>query len=197
MVFGRVVAAEHDPALGFVPETGYERDEIVRSPRDFRPVGLGAAVGLRRSRVLDIGGFDPMLGPGARFRAFDDQDIALRLLLAGIPVVYSRSPAVVHHGFRTYEQGRSLIRGYTLGGSAAYGKYLKCGRPIGLWFITRQITRDVLGDGLRAVRLRQKPPVLGRLRSIISGTVQGIMAPVDRSTLTFVDPQESDPELYA
>jgi glycosyltransferase involved in cell wall biosynthesis len=66
MVFGRVVAAEHDPALGFVPETGYERDEIVRSPRDFRPVGLGAAVGLRRSRVLDIGGFDPMLGPGAR-----------------------------------------------------------------------------------------------------------------------------------
>lgn len=63
-------------------------------------VGTGANFAVRREVVLALGGFDPLLGPGAPARGGDDIDLFLRLLLAGHTISYEPA-AVVWHTHRS------------------------------------------------------------------------------------------------
>ena len=118
-VYCDVAAAPHDSGAGFIPyQRGLDR-RFVRLRSYDLAVGMGAAVGYRRSAVLAVGGFDESLGAGSRFRSAEEVDLAMRLLAAGHSVRSVTTASVVHHGFRTHQEGRALVRGYMFGSAAS------------------------------------------------------------------------------
>src|SRR4029079_1375471 len=92
-----------------------------------RARGMGAGMAVRRRAVLSLGGFDEQLGPGGRLRSGEARDLAARALVAGWWVLQIPDAYVVHHGFRTWVEGRSLTRRDWFGIGAAYAKQLKIG----------------------------------------------------------------------
>jgi GT2 family glycosyltransferase len=78
--------------------------------------GTGANFAVRRSVVLDIGGFDPLLGAGAPGLGGEDLDMFLRIILSGYRICYLPSAFVWHRhrsdpralGEQTYSYGHGL-----------------------------------------------------------------------------------------
>ena len=106
VAFCRVEACPYDPADGYVPQSK-DPKRLLRSARDLRGTrGMGAGMALRRHVLTDLGGFDELFGPGARFMSADDVDVAIRVLLRGWHVYETGDRPVIHHGFRTLRQGR-------------------------------------------------------------------------------------------
>ena len=73
---------------------------------------------VRRDVMLELGGFDELFGPGARFMSADDVDVAVRVLLRGWHVYTTGDRRVVHHGFRTLREGRDHAAVVTTSASA-------------------------------------------------------------------------------
>jgi GT2 family glycosyltransferase len=184
-VYCDVEAAAHDGAAGFIPyQLGVDRRFDRLSSYDLA-VGMGAAVGYRREAVAAVGGFDESLGAGGRFKSAEEVDIAMRMLATGHAVRYITSARVVHHGFRTNDEGRVLVRGYMYGSAAALAKLVKC-REIGVAGpIARLVWASVVKVVWNSVRRGRIPPVLGRITSILKGVVDGLATPVDRVTKRF------------
>lgn len=164
VVFGNVLPGPHDRALGFIP--AYVRDArfCARGMRDKHQVeGMSACMGLRRSVWQVLGGFDPMLGVGAPFKSAAESDLTIRALLAGYFGYETPDVAVVHHGFRTWAEGRALIHRYWYGTGAMFAKHAKRGHWSVLrlllqlawrWAFGRSRVADSLGgDRYRALRL--------------------------------------------
>lgn len=85
----------------------------------------GAAMAVRRSAVLAVGGFDESLGPGTAGRAGEDHDLALRLREAGWRVVVADAPPVVHAAWRSTDEERANARTYERGAGAVVGRALR------------------------------------------------------------------------
>jgi glycosyltransferase involved in cell wall biosynthesis len=82
LVYCTVDVGPHDEKLGFIP--GYQREgsETIRTMwQKARARGIGAGLAVRRSTLLDVGGFDELLGPGSRFHACVDGDLSVRAIL--------------------------------------------------------------------------------------------------------------------
>lgn len=128
VVFGNVLPGPHDAAEGFVP--AYVRAEpfLARRISD-KPhaEGMGACMAVRRTTWIEIGGFDERFGAGAMFRSSEENDFAIRALLAGWRVYETPTMAVVHHGFRPWRDGKTLAAGYLFGVGAMYAKHIGCG----------------------------------------------------------------------
>lgn len=186
LLFGPVEAAPCDDAAGFVPAGPISADRVVHRVRDYRPgEGIGANLRCRRSAVLELGGFDEHLGAGTDLKSAEEVDVVIRTLLRGGSVATSRSGGVVHHGFRTHEQGRTLIRGYMLGTAAAYTKLVKSGHVSASVPFARAVWVSLVPVTVDALRARQLPPIVGRVRSLLVGAWAGLRRPVDRTTLCF------------
>lgn len=186
MAFCRVDAAEHDNTKGFVPDHVIERPLLVRSLLSkSRARGIGAGMAVRRNAVLGLGGFDPELGPGAPLRSGEDRDLAARVLAAGWWLYETPTATVVHHGFRTWSEGRDLTRRDWYGIGAAYAKLLKCGH-IGVLVV---LAHEVAYIGLvkHAARALSRHGTLGlrRLVYFVQGMAAGFRAPVDRRSSVF------------
>jgi GT2 family glycosyltransferase len=180
MVFGPVDAAPCDTSVGFVPAGPITQRRTFDRVRTYDPrAGIGASCGVRRSAVMELGGFDPLLGAGARFKSGEEVDMALRLLLAGYHVVHDTSTAVVHHGFRTFDQARSLVRGYMYGTAACHIKLVRSGHPAVLGSFARALWGSLAPPILSAVRARQVPRVLGRITWSARGIGDGVRTPRD------------------
>jgi len=190
VVFCDVLAAPHDPREGFVPATMARENRLITGLRSWcaagaSDVGLGAGMALRRSLVQSVGGIDAHLGSGAHFRSGWETDVALRVLLHEYQIYRTNQVSVLHYGFRTHEQGRNLIRRYTFGTAAAYGKLFRCGYwrlvPVFLFEIWKTLLKPTAKHLLRL----RKPPVLGRAMSLIQGFSQGWRARIDRNREVF------------
>ncbi len=190
VVFCDVLAAPHDPRAGFVPATMVRENRLITGLWSWcaagaSDVGLGAGMALRRSLVQSVGGIDAYLGSGGHFRSGWETDVALRVLLHGYQIYRTNRVSVLHYGFRTHEQGRTLIRRYTFGTAAAYGKLFRCGYrrlfPVFLFEIWKTLLKPTAKHLLRL----RKPPVLGRAVSLLQGFSQGWRARIDRTREVF------------
>jgi GT2 family glycosyltransferase len=198
VAFCRVDTPVYDRATGYIPDFAQPR-RLVRSVSAFRDRrGLGAGMALRRDVVLKLGGFDEQLGPGARFMAADDMDLALRALLSGWHVYNTGDRPIVHHGFRTLEEGREHARRDFVGLGAACAKPLRAGhlRAIvipGWEFLVHALWPPI--DDLISLR---RPRGLSRINGFIAGFVGGLRAPLDPVHMVFVspawDPRDAGPD---
>lgn len=185
LVFGNVTPARHDAAAGFVPS--YVRGEplLARGIDQKHEVeAIGACMGFKRSLWQLLNGFDELLGAGGPLRSAEDTDFTMRALLAGHYVYETPAVAVVHHGFRTWEQGRGLIEGYMYGLGAALVKQIKCGHWAVLGVLGRLAWRWAFGRPV--VDLGHRPPRLRRLLAFLGGVAAGVVTPVDRGSGHYV-----------
>ena len=185
-VFSRVVAGPHDEAAGFVPHFPVPERRVWTSGWRLANPEMGAAMGVRRPAVEAIGGFDEQMGPGGRFPSADDTDIANRLLAAGWHVIDTDRTEVVHHGFRTFAQGRELTRRDWIALGAAFGKAARCrlwgAVANGAWLAFRLGLVDPL---VEAAGRRTRPTGLRRSVHFAHGFGQAYASDVDRRTMRF------------
>jgi len=186
IVFCNVDPEPYDRATGYVPAYHRTSDRALRVVGDAKQgIGLGAGMALRRSAILELGGFDETFGPGARFRSGDDWDLAVRALLRGWQVHDTASVSVLHYGFRTLADGREhALRDWVAIG-ALCAKPLRAGYASILPVATALFLREALWPPLRNLLRLERPSGLARIAGFIRGFVEGLRTPVDRATLTF------------
>jgi glycosyltransferase involved in cell wall biosynthesis len=190
IVFCNVTASPHDQRAGYIPAYQRRRSRLVRwVGATCAGHGLGAGMALRRDVVNALGGFDEALGPGARFPAADDWDIAFRALLSGWHIYETSSVSILHHGFRTFAEGRAHARRDWIGIGALCAKLLRA-RHFGagavlFWDFSAHALWPPCAELLRL----RRPRGLARIVGFVQGLGQGLRLPVDPKTLQFV--QES------
>ena len=187
VAFCCVEAGEHDRTTGFVPDYVRTGDRMLTTMHDARHVrALGAGMAVRRNMVEEIGGFDPMLGPGSRFQDCDDRDIAIRALLARCHVYETSTIAVKHFGFRSWQQGRQLTRRNFLGIGATYSKFLKCGHIELIYIPAYEFIKYALWPPIRDLLHLRQPSGIVRITAFVRGFIEGLRTPLDRTTMTFI-----------
>ena len=187
VVFGAVVAGEHDPAVGYVPAYSRDAPFLARSPRDkWRIEGMGACMAIRRSTWESLGGFDERLGPGADFPAAGEGDFAYRALRSGWWIYETPAIAVLHHGFRSTAEGRVLFVRYALGTGAMMIKHLRCGTPGSARLLGRMAWRWARGRRPPGLQLGSHDAPAGRLSGFARGFVAGAVARIDRERCLYL-----------
>ncbi len=207
----QAILADHDVAMAFcavdepvgrdldgytpvhmVEVTSTLRSWTLRTPVD--ELGIGAGMAIERKAAVDVGGFDPMMGPGSQFPSADDREIAVRLLLAGRHVLSVDHPVVMHHGHREAGQAsRALSKRDHLALGGMFAKFLRVAptRSLGhlLYFLFRS-AGYALGD---SVRMR-RPAGVGKLWWTIVGVARGLRRPIDKDRVVFHDTVTNDRE---
>lgn len=132
---GAMAAPFEDPAVGavFGPVRGLDGagrevgpGELVPGPAPARTwhYANGAAMALRRAAVLEVGGLDERLGPGAALHG-EEHDLVLRLVEAGWLIAIADAPAVEHVGWRTPAERHRNLLVYSRGAGAFIGAALR------------------------------------------------------------------------
>jgi glycosyltransferase involved in cell wall biosynthesis len=186
LVFCNVEPQPYDRASGYVP--AYERtaDRELRALADAKEgIGLGAGMALRRTVILELGGFDETFGPGARFRSGDDWDLAVRVLLHGWQVYDTAAVSVLHYGFRTLADGREHAMRDWVAIGALCAKPLRAGYTAILPVATALFVREALWPPLRDILRFERPRGLARILGFARGFLEGLQISVDRTTLLF------------
>ena len=186
IVFCNVVAPPHDHAAGYVPGIERTEDQLLTSLSGARHgFGLGAGMALRRDAVLAMGGFDESVGPGARFASGDDWDIALRAMLRGWYIYHAASVSILHHGYRTMEEGRRHALRDWIAIGALCAKPIRTGHLVVVPLVLSLFFGDALWPPLRAALRLQRPSGLARIRGFLRGFIGGLRTPVEPGTLIF------------
>lgn len=86
--------------------------------------GMGANFAVRRDAIVELGGFDPLLGVGGVGRGGEDLDIFLRVILAGGSICYMPSALVWHRHRVSAPALREQIYSYGHGLGAYIAKHL-------------------------------------------------------------------------
>jgi GT2 family glycosyltransferase len=84
----------------------------------------GAAMAVRRRAVIEVGGFDERLGPGAPLHG-EEHDLILRLQEAGWDVHVAAAPPVDHLEWRDAAETRENLLVYSRGAGAFLGAALR------------------------------------------------------------------------
>jgi len=187
MICGTVSAGEHDTRLGSVPAFMPSRTRLFRSPwTKYRARGIGANFAFRAAALHLVGDFDVMLGAGAPLKSCEDGDMVYRFLRAGEAVLDRPESAVVHNGFRTWSEGRTLGRDALMACGATCMKHLRLGDlaivpTLGfLWF-----RRTIRWGNL--LRLR-RPFGVALFFEFARGMIISFRYPVDRATRCYRAP---------
>lgn len=185
MVFCQVTAGPHDPSAGYIPT--YTRSDSVTLTtlrHKTRARGIGAGLAVKRELLERLEGFDEMLGPGAPYYACVDGDLTVRALIDGWFVRETDRTAVVHHGFRTWGQGRLHVGRASFGIGAAYSKPLKACKlgilPVlatEFWLTLRRPLIDLVHG--------RRPHGLAQPWHMLRGLSRGLLTPINRRTLRF------------
>ena len=192
LVFSNVVSPPYDHRLGYVPTYERTTDRIVRSiGATCRGRGLGAGMAMRRDVVLALGGVDDAIGPGARFQSGDDWDLELRLLLKGWEVYETAELWVLHHGFRSYADGRAHARSNWYGMGAVVAKPVRAGHVGAVGLALWQLWANVALPALADVAHLRRPRGLGRIPAFCRGFAGGLSTHVDRANLRYRIPGDA------
>ena len=129
---GRILL--HDPADVRVTTVRHP-DSVTFPPHSFIKAGSffsGANMAFRRRVLAEIGGFDPLFGPGGLFNA-EDLDAAGRASAIGWKGQYRPEVIVRHHHGRKAADIPALMKSYGIGIGGYHMKLLLSGRRF-LWF---------------------------------------------------------------
>ena len=186
MAFCNTKAAPGEWSGGYIPTFERTGDLLLTKIRDrckINPIGAGMAV--RRAPILEIGGFDEYMGPGAPIASHDEDDLALRCLLRGYHLFETDRTFVYHFGFRTVDESKALTFRNYHGTGGGMAKLLKCRQwpilTIAAYIVWATILLPLLGSVARL----QKPRVVSRITGFYKGFAQGLKMPIDRDKLLF------------
>lgn len=192
VVFGTLAAVEHDPSEQFIPtfEPRTRRrlwGTFARAPG----TGLGGNMAVRRNVLEQVGGFDECLGPGGRFRASVDWDVAYRALRAGFVVVQDPDDLVWHWGARAYGDGSAqrLVRNYFYGIGAGLTKYARCGDAVAAYTLLRFCAKEIRSLAANLL-VRRRATGAGHVWYLLLGAVRALRQPVDRKRMLFSSGQD-------
>lgn len=193
-IFARVEAGPHDPHAGVIPVNPITRRRKFQSLLSFaRCIGMGAGMAVRREAFESVGGFDPLVGVGSTIPAAEDHDLALRMLIGGWSILETPQVKVVHHGFRTHDEFRTLTRRDWVGIGAVHAKLLRAGH----FGVTGVIGFSVLVHSflkpLSAVLRARSPRGLRRQIYYWEGFRQAFSLPIDKLTSHFAPAPASSP----
>jgi glycosyltransferase involved in cell wall biosynthesis len=184
VAFCRVEAPPYDRVAGYIPES-IEPKRVLRSVKELRGTrGMGAGMAVRRDVALDLGGFDELFGPGARFMSADDVDVAVRVLLRGWHVYTTGDRRILHRGFRTMREGRAHARRDYVGIGAACAKPIRAGEMRAVALAVWEFSHTLWPPLDDIIHLR-RPSGLARVIGFIEGFAGGLRLPVDSKTLLF------------
>jgi glycosyltransferase involved in cell wall biosynthesis len=187
LVYFNVEAGPHDTEAGYIPDFIVEKNRMLHTLRDSFPgLGLGAGMALRREAFIQMGGFDNNLGPGSKFRAAEDRDIAIRALIFKWWVYHSNDVSLVHFGFRPWQAGIEHSRRDWYGLGATYIKAVRCGYwRAGIVLFSATILQGLFEPILNLLRLR-RPRGLRRWFYYFSGIFEGLRTPVDCKRIVYL-----------
>jgi len=181
--FGNALPGAYDSSAGFIPSYCREKAKIISSVLDKNDVdGLGACMAMRKSVWQEFNGFDEMLGVGGVLKSSSEGDLVLKALKNDYRVGETPNISVVHNGFRTWEQGVSLIFRYWYGTGAMYGKHLKLYPLSTSWLLILLAWRWAFGHSRVADSIGPNTRKTFRLYAFISGLFKGLWLTVERET---------------
>jgi GT2 family glycosyltransferase len=126
-----------------------------------------------------IGVFDESLGPGSRLYLAEDYDLTYRVLRGGFTVLATPAAVVTHHGFRAWNEARTLMHRSGYGTAAANMKHLRLGDVAMLpTFLHDWVQAISWGKLLRL----QRGSGLAYCVWYLRGALASFQAPVDRQT---------------
>ena len=131
------------------------------------------SMAVRRSELLEFGGFDGRIRPSA-----EDNDLSYRWLRAGRRIRYAPDFAVLHRDWRTREQLDRLYVGYGIGQGMVYAKHLLQGDIAIARYVLRDLYAGCRGLAARILRGRSTNADwrIGLLRGLPIGVARGILA---------------------
>jgi GT2 family glycosyltransferase len=150
VVTGRVRAGIPEVAGGFCPSSIVDDAPAVYSrPTIARDVLFTGNMAMYRGALLEVGGFDERLGPGTRFPAAEDNDLAFRLLKADYQIAYVPDAVIYHRAWRS--EYLAIRWKYGKGQGAFYAKHLLQERGYALDRF-RHDTHKYLSRSFRGIR---------------------------------------------
>jgi glycosyltransferase involved in cell wall biosynthesis len=142
----------------------------------------GANMAFRRDALDGVGGFDELLGAGGRFRAGEDHDMVLRVLVGGWVVVHEPSAVVAHRQWRTRAQVLRLEYGYGIGSGAFAAKTFRLDRAAGRRLLGRRLWSNGIAQAWREVRARHETGAASsalKAAGVVVGAVRAARLPLD------------------
>jgi GT2 family glycosyltransferase len=124
VVTGRVLISDEETG-GYAPSSRVDEKAVTYQGRIKRDVLFTNNMSIYRSAFEEISGFDTRLGPGTRFPAAEDNDLAFRLLEAGYCIIYDPFPTLYHRAWRSEKEFLRLHWNYGYGQGAFYAKHFK------------------------------------------------------------------------
>ena len=188
VVFCAVTPLVKEIEAGFTPNFEFTVSRTVSSLwQYYYRHGMGAGMGVRRSAMYEIGGFDDWMGPGSKFMSGEDADIAIRALCLGWQRYDTAETTVIHDGLRPWSRYTELARRdwFSLGGT--YAKPLRSGYPA-LYFITlfQLIGRGLL-EPFGTIFRGQRPKGFKRFLFLLQGLAAGLRHPIDKKLILYQD----------
>lgn len=183
-ICGPVLAAPHDSSAGFIPIHAVKRLQKLTSPwMKWHDHGISANMAFRRETLDAVGGWDEVLGTGAPLFACTDGDITYRTLRAGFAVLHVPDATVEHRGFRSWQQGRPMMRRVGIGIGATYMKHLRLGDIAVVPTLLIEWVRSIQWSRLFLLRKRTG---VARFVMYAVGMCRSFEFPVDPVSRTYV-----------
>lgn len=190
-VFGRVLPDEHRGRSGIdlAFKDSQERAEYAGRAIPWH-IGHGANMAFRRADLIDLGGFDEVLGAGGPLPSHEDGDMSYRMLASGRRLVFSPASLVYHRQWRSWDERKRTERAYGLGAGAQFTKYLRCRDISGFSLLATwmwQLGVRRLGAGILKWRSR-KVMYLGLAQLVYPwvGARRSLRFAVDATRVTYV-----------
>jgi len=178
-----ILARFADPTVGavtgrMVDHTLLGGDLPIAPPRRYTrtieglDAGHGAVMAFRRELVLELGGFDHVLGAGRQLAGAEDLDMFCRVLDAGHAIVHDPACVIHHMNTREGDSYTELHLGYGLGLGALANKLVRLRLGIGVAMLAVLLKRT----GGRAIRHLRDPRKGAADRAMLRGIRQGFFA---------------------
>jgi hypothetical protein len=125
-----------------------------------------------RQLVLDVGGFDDVLGAGRLLAGAEDLDMFCRVLRVGRAVAIEPRSAVHHAHTREDDAYATLHRGYGLGLGGMLNKWVRVHPGTGIvltWVVMRRSAVGVIKTALPPRDPRRTAAARALLRGVVDG----------------------------